>query len=204
MFPETLMDYVMLSYAVQYTILSLYIAYTIRSEIQPKALIFRKQNDTYYRLATINIKRSWDCFFFDNKAYMIDWGKIAYHTISYWHHVPRLLYLENEGEPLQIYKGLLTHKLNPESDLTKSIKENAEQPLDISKDHVPSNITSDMQKKLYLVAKEKIVKQLVSASTSFMTSYGMLIIVCVLSIGCGIAIGWIASQYFAPQPTPTA
>ena len=209
MFPETIMDWVIITYIVQYASLAGVIAWVIKGEIQPKALIFRERNKTHYRIATINLKREWDCFFFDKKAYMIDWEKVAYHTQAYWHHVPRLFYLENEGEPLDIYGDLLNNKgkLNkfsdPPDDTTEKIKKSGKEPLDITKDHVPSQINEDIMKKLYMVAKEKVVKQLVSASTSFMQSWGTQILFIILALGCGIGLGWILHTYLQPAPVTT-
>jgi len=173
MFPETFTDYVIISYIMQYSFLAIIIAHIIRQDIQPKALILRKQNETYYKIATVNLKRKWDVFFHDEKAYAIQWDKVAYHIQSYWHHVPRYLYLENVPTPLTIGSSIELKDLG------------------------------EIMKKTKRVVKDHIVKDLINASKSGFGGFGITLMFILLAVGVGIGIGWITHSVLYPPVNAT-
>jgi len=145
------------------------VAWYIKGEITPKAYILRKIRNSHYRIATIPLKPKAEIFDFNEKVYVVDWAKVSYIIRRFWHDVPIMLYLENKPYPLII---------NPNSFNVK--------------------IGEREMQKLHDIAKKNTIRQLVDATKSFVTGWGILLVWILLSIGVGFGLGWIIHGFTSP------
>lgn len=67
---------------------------------KPKAYILRKTDKGYYKIATVNLNENADCFFWKDRAYKVDWDKIAFFQTLWGKHIPVLLYELDNALPL--------------------------------------------------------------------------------------------------------
>lgn len=87
----------------------LVLAVKIWLDRKPKAYILRKTDKGYYKVGTVNLTENSDCFFYRNRAYKVEWDKVAFFNPTWGKHVPVLVYELNHATPLPFTPNINPH-----------------------------------------------------------------------------------------------